>query len=173
MRLKFSGLTVEKVSIPVIEATLSLKQSIFWNVWFQKISRLPPQRELEIPGGWGGQRPRKFQKGGGLDHKITFQGVNVISFSTWVPTLLLTDLVYHFWDTNNLELYHLRLFLLILTRFPFFQKGFECNFKGIWLTTARFITCSYVRPPLLVTSLPQVINACNTSRCVGRSIEEQ
>ena len=30
----------------------------------------------------GGQRPRKFQKGGGLDHKITFQGVNIISFST-------------------------------------------------------------------------------------------
>ena len=44
-------------------------------VWFQKISRPPPQRELEIPGGWGDQRPRKFQKGGGLDHKITFQRV--------------------------------------------------------------------------------------------------
>ena len=51
-------------------------------VWFQKISRPPPRRELEIPGGWGGQRPRKFQKGGGLDHKITFQGVNIILFST-------------------------------------------------------------------------------------------
>ena len=51
-------------------------------VWFQKISRPPPRRELEIPGGWGDQRPRKFQKGGGLDHKITFQGVNIISFST-------------------------------------------------------------------------------------------
>ena len=32
--------------------------------------------------GGGGQRPRKFQKGGGLDHKITFQGVNIFSFST-------------------------------------------------------------------------------------------
>ena len=29
IRLKFSGLTVEKVSIPVIEAILSLKPSIF------------------------------------------------------------------------------------------------------------------------------------------------
>ena len=66
------------------------------NVWFQKISRPPPRRELEIPGGWGGQRPRKFQKGGGLDHKITCQGVNIISFPTCVRTLLLTDLEDHF-----------------------------------------------------------------------------
>ena len=51
-------------------------------VWFQKISRPPPRRELEIPGEWGGQRPRKFQMGRGLDHKITFQGVNIILFST-------------------------------------------------------------------------------------------
>ena len=52
-------------------------------VWFQKISRPPPRRELEIPGEWGGvQRPRKFQKGRRLDHKITFQGVNIILFST-------------------------------------------------------------------------------------------
>ena len=36
------------------------------NVWFQKISRPPPRRELEIPGGWGGQRPRKFQEEGGV-----------------------------------------------------------------------------------------------------------
>ena len=43
-------------------------------VWFQKITRPPPRRELEIPGGWGGQRPRKFQRGGGLDDKITFRG---------------------------------------------------------------------------------------------------
>ena len=44
------------------------------NVWFQKMSRPPPRRELELPGGWGGQRPRKFQRGGGLDNKITFRG---------------------------------------------------------------------------------------------------
>ena len=43
-------------------------------VWFPKISRPPPRRELEIPGRWGGQRPRKFQRGGGLDNKITFRG---------------------------------------------------------------------------------------------------
>ena len=24
--------------------------------------------------GWGGQRPRKFQRGGGLENKITFRG---------------------------------------------------------------------------------------------------
>ena len=35
-------------------------------VWFQKISRPQPWRELEIPGGWRGQRPRKFQKGDGV-----------------------------------------------------------------------------------------------------------
>ena len=85
-----------------------------------------------VGGGGGGQRLRKFQKGGGLDHKITFQGVNII--------------------------------------FHFFQKRFGCNFKGIRLTTTRFIACSCIRPPLLVTSLPQNINACNTSRCVSRSI---
>ena len=50
----------------------------------------------KFQGGGGGQRPRKFQKGGGLDHKITFQGVNIISFSTCIRTLLLTDLVDHF-----------------------------------------------------------------------------
>ena len=49
------------------------------NVWFQKICRLPPQRELEIPAGWGGQRPGKFQRREGLDSEITFQGS--ISFS--------------------------------------------------------------------------------------------
>ena len=34
-------------------------------VWFQKISIPPPRRELEIPEGWGVQKPRKFQRGGG------------------------------------------------------------------------------------------------------------
>ena len=31
-KLKFSGLTVEKVSFPIIEPVSCLKQSIFWNV---------------------------------------------------------------------------------------------------------------------------------------------
>ena len=46
-----------------------------YNVQFQKISIPPPRRELEIPGGWGGQRPRKFQRGGGVGGKIHFQMV--------------------------------------------------------------------------------------------------
>ena len=56
----------------------------------------PTMEGIGNSGGWGGQRPRKIQKGGGLDHKITFQGVNIISFSTRVRTLLLTDLVDRF-----------------------------------------------------------------------------
>ena len=50
-----------------------MQMSLLLNVWFQKISRPPPWRELEIPGGRGGQRSRKFQRGGGLDIKITFR----------------------------------------------------------------------------------------------------
>ena len=34
-------------------------------MWFQKISIPPPRRELEIPEGLGGQKLRKFQRGGG------------------------------------------------------------------------------------------------------------
>ena len=45
-------------------------------VWFQKISIPPPRRELEIPEGWGGQWPRKFQRGGGVNGWISFQRVN-------------------------------------------------------------------------------------------------
>ena len=33
----------------------------------------PQRRELEIPEGWGSQKPRKFQKGGGVDSQINFQ----------------------------------------------------------------------------------------------------
>ena len=47
----------------------------FLIVQFQKISIPPPRRELEIPGGWGGQRPGKFQRGGGVGGKIHFQMV--------------------------------------------------------------------------------------------------
>ena len=73
---EFRCLEKQKSRIPM------LRKAKIQNVWFQEISRPPPRRELEIPRGWGGQRPRKFQKGGGLDHKITFQGGNIISFST-------------------------------------------------------------------------------------------
>ena len=40
-----------------------------------------------------GQGTRKFQRGGGLDNQITFQGVNINSFSTRVRTLLLIEIV--------------------------------------------------------------------------------
>ena len=54
----------------------------------------PPRRELEIPRRWrGGLRPRKFQRGGGLDDKNHFPR-GLISNS--VRKLLLTDLVDHF-----------------------------------------------------------------------------
>ena len=37
------------------ESVICTMKILCHNVWFQKISRPPPQRELEIPGGWGGQ----------------------------------------------------------------------------------------------------------------------
>ena len=49
---------------------------ISYNKWFQKISIPPPRRELEIPEGWGGQWPRKFQRRGGVNGWISFQRVN-------------------------------------------------------------------------------------------------
>ena len=53
----------------------------------------PPRRELEIQEVEGGLRPRKFQRGGGLDDKNHFPR-GLISNS--VRKLLLTDLVDHF-----------------------------------------------------------------------------
>ena len=48
-------------------------------VWFQKISIPPPWRELEIPKGREGQRPRKFQRGGGLyDRGVTNRSKSMI-----------------------------------------------------------------------------------------------
>ena len=35
-------------------------------VWFQKISRPPPRRELEIPGGWGGSEAQEIPEGRGV-----------------------------------------------------------------------------------------------------------
>ena len=43
-------------------------------VWFQKISIPPPLRELEIPKGREGQRPRKFRRGGGLYDQLLSRG---------------------------------------------------------------------------------------------------
>jgi len=43
-------------------------------VWFQKISIPPSTTEgIGISEGVGGQRPRKFQRGGGLDSQFGFQ----------------------------------------------------------------------------------------------------
>ena len=46
---------------------------LLYIVWFQKISIPPPWRELEIAKGRGVQRPRKFQRGGGLYDRFSFQ----------------------------------------------------------------------------------------------------
>ena len=109
--------------------------------------------EIGNSGGVGSQRPWKFQRGGGLDNKITFGGkyhfvfnlsLNIASYRTGRSFLA----------HKKLEIYHSRLFLLILPRFPFFQKRFGCNFKGIRPTTTCFIACLYIRPKLLVTSVP-------------------
>ena len=52
------------------------------NMWFQKISILPPRRELEILEGWGAQKPRKFKRGGGVDGQIKFQMAQLDSVPT-------------------------------------------------------------------------------------------
>ena len=54
---------------------LNYQNCLLFIVWFQKISIPPPRRELEIPKGRGegGQRPRKFQKEGGLYDRFSFQ----------------------------------------------------------------------------------------------------
>ena len=115
----------------------------------------------EIPEGRGVGQSNHFP--GGQYHFVFDLSSNIASYRPGRSFL----------GRKQLEIYHLRLFLLMLTKFPFFQEHSGCNFKGISPTTTRFITYSYIRPPLLVTSLPQDINTCNTSRCVSRSIEEQ
>ena len=107
--------------------------------------------DLHHGGNW------KFQGGGGWTIK-SLSGGKYHSFSTWVRTLLLTELVDHFYDINN----------LILTRFPSIQKHFGCNFKGIRPTTTRFIACSYIQLPLLITSLPSSMRATHHVASVDR-----
>ena len=75
-------------------------------------------------------------------HGRNVDGINVISCRT-------SQTYHHKINAKQREEYHLRLFLLILTRFSFFEKRFGCNFKGIRPTTTRFVPCSYIRPPLL------------------------
>ena len=48
----------------------------------------PPQKGLEIPEGWGGQRPRNFRRGGGVDSMNLFfffqTGLNIILIQLYV-----------------------------------------------------------------------------------------
>ena len=118
-------------------------------VWFQP----PPRRKLEIPGGWGVRGPGNSRReagwtikslSGGKYHFVFDMSLNIASYRTGRSFL----------GHKKLEIYHSRLFLLILPRFPSFQKRFGCNFKGIRPTTTCFIACLYIRPKLLVTSVP-------------------
>ena len=43
-------------------------------LWFQKISRPPPRRELEIPGGWGVRGPGNSRGEGGWTIKSLSEG---------------------------------------------------------------------------------------------------
>ena len=69
-------------------------------------------------GGGEGQRPRKFQRGGGWTIKSLSRGQYHFVFD---PS---SNIAFY-----RPEVYHLRLFLLILTRLPFCQKRFGYNFK--------------------------------------------
>ena len=42
----------------------------------------PPWKGLEIPGGWGGQRPRNFRRGGGFASKKFFFFQRGLNFHT-------------------------------------------------------------------------------------------
>ena len=71
-----ASLTMELVKTVEKRGELGSTLSLEGIVWFQKISIPPPRRELETPEGWGGQWPRKFQRGGGVNGWINFQRVN-------------------------------------------------------------------------------------------------
>ena len=58
--------------LPVNSVAKPTQKQLWGNVWFQKISIPLPRRELEIPEGWGDQRPRKFRRGGGVVSEFTF-----------------------------------------------------------------------------------------------------
>ena len=102
-----------------------------WNVWVQKISILPPRRELEIPRGWG-QRPRKFWRGG------------VAEWSIWFPDALRFNMDF----SINLQCSCSKII---------YQITFEMNFLSSKSTLdankckERAVTWKW--PPLLVTSL--------------------
>ena len=78
--------------------------------------------------------------------------------------------------TLSIGIPSLRLFLLILTKFPFFQKHSGCNIKGIRPTTtlvsshARIFGRHYSLPVSLKTSTSATHHVVH---CVSRLIEEQ
>ena len=63
-KLCYSSNRVRQVTNSYLQATVKTACTLLHVVWFQKISIPPPRRELEIPEGWGVQKPRKFQRGG-------------------------------------------------------------------------------------------------------------
>ena len=77
----------------VIAGTLVLKR---FDCVVPENIQAPTTEGIGNSRGVGGSEAKEIPEGRGLDHKITFQGVDIISFSTCVRTLLLTDLVDHF-----------------------------------------------------------------------------
>jgi len=82
------------------------------NVWFQKISILPPQKELEFPGGGGSMRPKNlkkymklnwnFQRGGEVLEKIPSVGdVWTFSGNTQLNNKVLYITLLHFRDVRD------------------------------------------------------------------------
>ena len=147
------------------------------------VSRWPPTKHRNnITSHHGGNW--KFQRGGGVKDPGNSRGEGgwtikslsrgSISFRFrpefkhyFLPTW---QIIFRTWITWNISF---KIVPFDLNQVSFLPKAAGCNFKGIRPTTTCFITSLYIRPPLLVTSLPQDINTCNTSRCVSRSIEEQ
>ena len=116
-----------------------------FDVWFQKISIPPPRRELEIPKGRGGerggQRPRKFQRGGGLYDRFSFQR----SFdSIWVSKILSYLL-----SRTSHEKYSLEY--LYLTRITF-EMHFLSSKSTLEANKCEGRAVAWKWPPLLVTS---------------------
>ena len=64
------------------------------NAWFQKISIPPPQRELEIPGGWG-KGPGNSGGEGGFEEKFTSRWKEINRLTSYVRRCRLPTFVGH------------------------------------------------------------------------------